>query len=412
MRLHGIGPRNARRGRTPAQRRLQLGGRSLGLVLAGLAVVGLAVHGVPPGIQAAAGRAAAVLGREDWAERALRSAVARDPDQLREKLRVVDALTDLANLYWRQARYADAEPLLRRARSIEQGTPLGPHSTTLEGLARVLHDQGRYAEAAALYEQSLAGREQQGGAATARFASVLDWLAELRRDEGRYAESEALHRRALETRERVFPSGDPRIAVSLFGLGTLFHERGMLGRAELYLVRALDLMDAGASRGRSAEWLAGLLPSGAEADGRRARLLTELGVVYAETGRLDEAETALLRALDLTGRRELALTRCAVLRELGRVEHRRGRRDAAERQLREALRAIPERLAHHPARAVIHNDLAALEIAERSYDEAERHLERAALILQTSLDPSHPSLTEIHSNLDRVRSARAHARAS
>src|SRR6185503_8139472 len=73
--------------------------------------------------------------------------------------RLGTTLSDLGRLYALQGRYAEAEPLYRRAAEIWTRA-WGPEhpavGKVLENLAMLQHTEGRYAEAAPLYEQALA----------------------------------------------------------------------------------------------------------------------------------------------------------------------------------------------------------------------------------------------------------------
>ena len=69
------------------------------------------------------------------------------------------SLNNLAELYRNQGRYADAEPLYKRSLAIYEKA-LGPDhpdvATSLNNLAALYDAQGRYADAEPLYKRSLA----------------------------------------------------------------------------------------------------------------------------------------------------------------------------------------------------------------------------------------------------------------
>jgi tetratricopeptide (TPR) repeat protein len=79
-----------------------------------------------------------------------------DPD-------VATVLNNLAELYQDQGRYADAEPLLKRALKIIEKSS-GPNDsnfmTGLNNLALIYALQGRYADVEPLFKRSLAIREK------------------------------------------------------------------------------------------------------------------------------------------------------------------------------------------------------------------------------------------------------------
>jgi tetratricopeptide (TPR) repeat protein len=87
------------------------------------------------------------------------------------RLVVADSLNSLAALYQSQGRYADAEPLYKRASLIAEKLiaekAIGPDhpaiATLLSNLAELYLAQGRYAEAEPLYKRSLAIQEKAVG---------------------------------------------------------------------------------------------------------------------------------------------------------------------------------------------------------------------------------------------------------
>jgi tetratricopeptide (TPR) repeat protein len=72
------------------------------------------------------------------------------------------SLNNLANLYDQQGRYADAELLYKRA-LVSREKALGPDhpdvTTSLNNLASLYDGKGRYVDAEPLYKRSLAIRE-------------------------------------------------------------------------------------------------------------------------------------------------------------------------------------------------------------------------------------------------------------
>ena len=73
------------------------------------------------------------------------------------------SLNNLAGLYYTQGRYAEAEPLYKRALAIREKT-LGPDhpdvANSLNNLAGLYQDQRRYADAESLYKRTLAVRQE------------------------------------------------------------------------------------------------------------------------------------------------------------------------------------------------------------------------------------------------------------
>jgi tetratricopeptide (TPR) repeat protein len=67
--------------------------------------------------------------------------------------------------------------------------------------------QGRYADAEPLYRRALSIREKGLGPSHPDVAISLDKLVELYRKQGRYADAEPLYKRALAIREKAFGRG-------------------------------------------------------------------------------------------------------------------------------------------------------------------------------------------------------------
>src|SRR6516165_4578895 len=79
---------------------------------------------------------------------------------------VASALNNLASLYKEEARYADTEPLYKRALAIRENA-LGPDhpdvAQSLNNLAELYSAQGRHADAEPLYKRALASAPEQKG---------------------------------------------------------------------------------------------------------------------------------------------------------------------------------------------------------------------------------------------------------
>jgi len=108
--------------------------------------------------------------------------------------------------------YAEAEKQL--AAAIKEAEGLGSQdprlATSLNGLAGVYRAQGRYAEAEPLYRRALAIREKALGAEHPDVAQSLNNLALLYAAQGRFGEAEPLHKPALAIREGRGAGTPPR----------------------------------------------------------------------------------------------------------------------------------------------------------------------------------------------------------
>ena len=105
------------------------------------------------------------------------------------------SLGGLANLYREQSRYAEAEPLYRRALHIRE-QQLGPDhlqtAETMHDLARLREVQGNRDEAKPLYEHALAVREHIFGPEHPKTKETRKRYITLLREMGQYDEAASL----------------------------------------------------------------------------------------------------------------------------------------------------------------------------------------------------------------------------
>ena len=180
--------------------------------------------------------------------------------------RVATSSTDLAILYYRQGKYAEAEPLYQRALHIRE-QQLGPEHPEVAYRSTdwqlSINEQGKYAEAEPLYQRALHIREQQLGPEHPEMANLstdwqsstiagqvcrggatlpaslahqgtavgtraspcglsTHWTGDLYREQGKYAEAEPLYQRALRIREQQLGPEHPDVASPLNGLAILY----------------------------------------------------------------------------------------------------------------------------------------------------------------------------------------------
>ena len=202
---------------------------------------------------------------------------------------VAISLNNLALLLLRhQGRYAEAEPLYKRALAIRRkrsvpiiptsrsrstiwlcsttarsATPRPSRSTSarwrstrkrsvpsiptsrlsLNNLAELYRAQGRYAEAEPLYKRSLAIKEKALGPEHPDVAKVLNNLAFLYDNQGRYADAESVYRRALAISEKALGPEHPLVANSLNNLALLYRNQGRYADAEPLYKRSLAIFE-------------------------------------------------------------------------------------------------------------------------------------------------------------------------
>jgi tetratricopeptide (TPR) repeat protein len=156
-------------------------------------------------------------------------------------------LSQLASLSYANSRYADAEPLYRRALAIDEARREPDHpevATDLNNLASLLRTTNRLAEAEPLYRRALAILEKSLGPDHPSVASNLNNLAGLFQATNRLAEAEPLYRRALAIVETSLGPDHPQVATGLNNLAGLLETTNRLAEAEPPYRRALAIDQA------------------------------------------------------------------------------------------------------------------------------------------------------------------------
>ncbi len=115
-----------------------------------------------------------------------------------------ETYVDAASEAYQQGNYAEAEKQLSAA--LQEAEKFGPEdprlSATLNNLAWLYDDQGKYAEAEPLYKRSLAILEKALGQEHSNVATTLENYAGLLREMGREEEASSMEVRAKAIREK------------------------------------------------------------------------------------------------------------------------------------------------------------------------------------------------------------------
>ena len=302
---------------------------------------------------------------------------------------VATSLNNLAGLYVNQGRYDAAEPLFKRALAISEKA-LGPDhpdvATSLNNLALLYRNQGRYDAAEPLYKRALAIYEKALGPDHPHVATSLNNLAGLYKNQGRYDAAEPLYKRTLAIYEKALGPDHPHVATSLNNLAELYYNQGRYDAAEPLFKRALAIKEKALGPDHPAVAIS----------------LNNLAELYHSQGRYDAAEPLLKRALAI---KEKALGPdhpdvATSLNNLAELYHDHGRYDAAEPLFKRAL-AIKEKALgpDHPDVATSLNNLAGLYHSQGRYDAAEPLHKRALAISEKALGPDHPDVATSLNNL-------------
>jgi tetratricopeptide (TPR) repeat protein len=184
---------------------------------------------------------------------------------------------------YRLARRADGLQWARHAEA-RLGTPsiTGLDEARLRNsMGAMFEDQGRFDDAAAVYQRALELLEVERGVDHPDVATVHNNLGNLAERRGDFATAEAEHRRALAVREQALGESHEMTAMSFNNLGIALHRQGRSREAEPFLRRALDVRVR--VLGKSHPLV--------------ARTHMNLGVTLKALDRLDEAEAHMRSAI-------------------------------------------------------------------------------------------------------------------
>ncbi|WP_300332660.1 tetratricopeptide repeat protein [Accumulibacter sp.] len=154
-------------------------------------------------------------------------------------------LNQLGLLLLANARYAEAEPLLRRALAIAEARLGRAHpnvAATLINLGQLLKATDRRSEAEPLMRRALAIDEASLGSEHPTVASDLNNLAQLLKETNRLSEAEPLMWRALAISEASLGTEHPSVARELNNLAALLGEMNRQSEAEPLMRRALRIV--------------------------------------------------------------------------------------------------------------------------------------------------------------------------
>jgi tetratricopeptide (TPR) repeat protein len=304
-------------------------------------------------------------------------------------------LNNLVALLQDTGRLAEAEPPMRRVVTIFEKSYGPDHSTVataLNNLAGLLQATNRLAEAEPLKRRALAIDEAAYGPDHPDVARDLNNLAGLLQATNRLAEAEPLYRRALAIDEAAYGPNHPDVAIDLNNLAQLLQATGRLAEAEPPMRRVVTIFEESYGPDH---------PNVATA-------LNNLAGLLQATGRLAEAEPLYRRALAIA---EAAYGPdhpdvATDLNNLAGLLQATGRLAEAEPLYRRAL-AIDEAAygPDHPDVARDLNNLAALLQATDRLAEAEPPMRRALAIDEAAYGPDHPAVARDLNNLARLLQA-------
>ena len=157
------------------------------------------------------------------------------------------SLNDLATAHMELAHLDVANRLLLEAIEIYRATlPPDGHpwlTAAIMNRGLVLKELGRSSEAETLLLASLKQREAAIGESSLELGATLNALATLYEDQGRFREALLMEQRALAIVNTFLPPGHPQIAATLQNLGSIEESQGRLESAETLYRRSAQLLE-------------------------------------------------------------------------------------------------------------------------------------------------------------------------
>jgi tetratricopeptide (TPR) repeat protein len=332
-------------------------------------------------------------------------------------------LTITAIVYQQTGRFAEAEPLLKRAIAITEKAYGPDHPQLVSGLqvlALVYQQTGRFAEAEPLLKRAIAIGEKTYGPDDPQFVKNLQGLALVYQQTGRFAEAEPIYERAIAIAEKILgfehsevatdlnkPASNPTydldnltsdLADILNTLAMHYRGTGRLAEAEQLLKQEITIGEKIAVEEKASKHP---LPYPYHTLTRGLGTLAEF---YQDTGRFAEAEPLLKRIVAIEeethGSEYPGLT--FELHRLARFYEEIGRLAEAEPLLKRIV-AIEEK-AYGPDHLELVDDLfyLALFYENGRSVEAEPLLKRIIAIEEKAYGPDRPQLVDDLQMLTRV----------
>jgi tetratricopeptide (TPR) repeat protein len=226
-----------------------------------------------------------LMGEFAKAEPLFRRAVAlKETAHGANSIAVAQNLGSLGECLYLEDKDAEAEPILRRALAIDRSQPQISLDGTRDYLALLLERKGAYPEAGILLRESTEITARNEGTQSNDYLISLHNLAGAQIDMGDLEGAAKSEREVLATRRRIWGPSHPDTAYSLNNLGWIYLELGRWQDAEPLLRENLEVI-------RKAEIVPGVRY--ANALGNWGRVLQQKGDLSGASQTFDEAQRVL-----------------------------------------------------------------------------------------------------------------------
>ena len=161
-----------------------------------------------------------------------------------DHLETLSAVNQLANLYWYQDRFAEAEPLYLDVVERRKRVVGDEHADTLKAnfdLASLFGRQNRWSEAEQLQRKTLAIQERVLGGDHPDTVASRSNLAGYLRGQHRYADAVVISVEVVEAKRRLLGEDHPSTLVSMGNLANNYDLLGDFDRAEPVYLKTIDL---------------------------------------------------------------------------------------------------------------------------------------------------------------------------
>jgi CHAT domain-containing protein len=259
-------------------------------------------------------------------------------------------------------------------------TPQPMDQAASQNRFRELYTAGNYAGALAEAQQQ-EDAAKRNGTNNPAYMAALSNLAGANQALGQYAKAATMFAQVLNAFQRNLKPDDPTLAQPLSNLGAAYVLLGRYGEARPLFERALKLREKAPGADNTDLVLA----------------LNDLANLDRKQASYDAAQTLLKRALDESAPDSAA--RVTSLGNLGRVYEDQGRYQDAEDLYRRALAINESKGSNQPALAMSINDVAHILEPQGHYVEAETLYLQAIGFLEQTLGPRHPNLATALNNL-------------
>ncbi|KAN0070367.1 TPR-like protein [Elaphomyces granulatus] len=319
----------------------------------------------------------------------------------------LNTVNNLGALYKSQGKLDEAEKMYQRALQGKEKAWGPDHTSTLDtvnNLGTLYADQGKLDEAEKMYQRALQGKEKAWGPGHTSTLGTVNNLGLLYADQGKLDEAEKMYQRALQGYEKAWGPGHTSTLNTVNNLGILYKSQGKLDEAEKMYERALQ----GKEKAWGPDHTSTLDTEKAWGPDHTSTLDTvnNLGVLYADQGKLDEAEKMYQRALQ--GKEKAwgpdHTSTLDTVNNLGTLYADQGKLDEAEKMYQRALQGKEKAWGpDHISTLNTVNNLGLLYADQGKLDEAEKMYQRALQGYEKAWGPGHTSTLDTVNNLGKEK---------